>query len=41
MLIEESFQQQTSLNIGHLKPGVYMVVLRTAYNYEVQKLLVK
>jgi len=41
MLIEESFQQQTSLNIGHLKPGVYMVVLRTAYNYEVKKLLVK
>ncbi len=41
LLVENSFQKQTSLNIGNLNPGVYMVVLRTAYSHEVQKLIVR
>jgi hypothetical protein len=41
LLIENSFQKQTSMNIGYLNPGVYMVVLRTAYSHEVQKLIVR
>ncbi len=41
LLIENSFQKQTSISIGNLNPGVYMVVLRTAYSHEVQKLIVK
>jgi len=41
LLVENSFQKQTSMNIGNLNPGVYMVVLRTAYSHEVQKLIVR
>jgi hypothetical protein len=41
LLIEESFRKQTSLKIENLKPGVYVVVLHTSYNYEVQKLVIK
>jgi len=41
LLIENGFQKQTSLSIGNLKSGVYMVVLRTAYHYEVQKLVIQ
>jgi len=40
MLIEDGFQQKTSMSIANLKPGVYMVVLRTALHTEVKKLLV-
>ncbi len=40
LLIEDGFQKQTSLSIGNLKPGVYMVVLRTAYHFEAKRLLV-
>ena len=40
LLIEDGFQKQTTLSIGNLKPGVYMVVLRTAYHFEAKRLLV-